>query len=288
MPEGGDWRKHGWMSRPGTMVWALEGKKLGVAVDRVYDPDATGPDANVWDAFISLKVDGPAFVKGSTATNGVWMDRVLLVKPRPGDAPDVQDLRRREEEAARNARRPRATIPVIADAGGDPAAADWTQAVELGPWSTLRGGATDRAVAARAARDTAHLYLQLVESASGAEWASSDDIFSGDVWELFFAAQRDLPYRQLAVNPAGKMAGLAYGESAGNWSDGARAVSKADADGWTLSLALPLDRLVPGGVQAGRPVYTHLFRNGPRGALAWSPTWEDSFHVLDRMGELKL
>ena len=86
VPEGGDWRKHAWMSRPGTMVWALEGRKLGVSVERVYDPDATGPGANMWDAYISIKVDGPAFVKGSTATNGVWMDRVLLVKPRLGDA----------------------------------------------------------------------------------------------------------------------------------------------------------------------------------------------------------
>jgi hypothetical protein len=65
----------------GTTVWALEGRKLGVCVDRLYVPDSADPDANVWDAYISLKVNGPAYVKGSTAPNGVWMDRVLLVKP---------------------------------------------------------------------------------------------------------------------------------------------------------------------------------------------------------------
>jgi hypothetical protein len=65
----------------GTIVWALEGRKLGVCVDRVYVPDAADPEANVWEAYISLKVTGPAYMKGSTAPNGVWMDRALLVKP---------------------------------------------------------------------------------------------------------------------------------------------------------------------------------------------------------------
>lgn len=286
VPEGGDWRRHGWGARYGTLVWALDGQKLGVVVDRVYDPEATGPDANLWDAYISLKVDGPAFVAGSTAENGVWMDRVLLVKPRPGDTLSEAEQRRQAELAARDARRPRAAVPAIPDAGGDPAAVDWAQAADLGLWSTVRGEATDRAVTSRAARDNTHLYLRLAETAQGVELISSDDVFSGDVWELFFAAQRDLPYRQLAVSPAGKVTGLAYGENAGNWSEGVRVVSEAGEDGWTLSLALPLDRLTSGGVKPGQPVYTHLFRNGPRGALAWSPTWEGGFHVLDRMGEL--
>ena len=46
-------------------------------------PDAADPEANVWEAYISLKVTGPAYMKGSTAPNGVWMDRALLVKPQP-------------------------------------------------------------------------------------------------------------------------------------------------------------------------------------------------------------
>jgi len=65
----------------GTTVWAMEGRKLGVCVDRLYVPEAADPDANAWDAYISLKVDGPAYVKGSRAPNGVRMDRALLVKP---------------------------------------------------------------------------------------------------------------------------------------------------------------------------------------------------------------
>jgi len=63
----------------GTMVWALEGGRLGVNVDRVFD--AEDPDGNKWDAWVSLKLQGPAYVKGSTQSNGAWMDRVLLVRP---------------------------------------------------------------------------------------------------------------------------------------------------------------------------------------------------------------
>lgn len=65
--------------REGTTVWALEGGRLGVNVDRLHDPE--DPGGNEWDAWISLKLQGPAYVKDSTKANGAWMDRVLLVRP---------------------------------------------------------------------------------------------------------------------------------------------------------------------------------------------------------------
>ena len=64
----------------GTTVWALEGGRLGVNLDRVFDPAARTAKANEWDAYISLKLQGSAYVKGSKDTNGAWMDRVLLVR----------------------------------------------------------------------------------------------------------------------------------------------------------------------------------------------------------------
>ena len=74
--------------RQGTAVWAcsVEGvdnasKGWGVTVDRLFVPNAKDAKVNDWDAYISLKVKGPAYVKGSTEANGIWMDRVLLVKP---------------------------------------------------------------------------------------------------------------------------------------------------------------------------------------------------------------
>ena len=67
--------------KQGTAVWAYEDGRLGVPVDRLFVPDTQDTKINDWDAYVSLKVRGPAYVKGSTETNGIWMDRVLLVKP---------------------------------------------------------------------------------------------------------------------------------------------------------------------------------------------------------------
>ncbi len=49
-------------------------------VDRLVVPEAQDPTVNDWEAYISLKVKGPAYVKGSTDSNGLWMDRVILVR----------------------------------------------------------------------------------------------------------------------------------------------------------------------------------------------------------------
>jgi hypothetical protein len=68
--------------KPGTVVWAVEGEKLGVTVDRLFVPNAQDDKANQWDAYISLKMTGPAYIKGSTEANRIWLDRVLLVKPK--------------------------------------------------------------------------------------------------------------------------------------------------------------------------------------------------------------
>jgi hypothetical protein len=39
------------------------------------------PGYNVWESWISVKYTGPAYVKGSTQKNGVFIDKVILVKP---------------------------------------------------------------------------------------------------------------------------------------------------------------------------------------------------------------
>lgn len=65
----------------GTMIWALEGKRLGVFVDRVYEENPEDPAANLWDASISLKFSGPSFVPGATGEDTISMDRAFLVRP---------------------------------------------------------------------------------------------------------------------------------------------------------------------------------------------------------------
>ena len=64
----------------GTTAWAHASRRMGVNVDRLVVPEAQDPTVNDWEAYISLKVKGPAYVKGSTDSNGLWMDRVILVR----------------------------------------------------------------------------------------------------------------------------------------------------------------------------------------------------------------
>lgn len=67
--------------KKGTTVWAHASKRMGVNVDRLVETQPPSPSANDWDVYISLKVKGADYVRGSTDTNGLWMDRVVLVRP---------------------------------------------------------------------------------------------------------------------------------------------------------------------------------------------------------------
>ena len=52
-----------------------------VDLSSVYASADGLPGYNVWLTWISVKYTGPAYVKGSTQKNGVFLDRVILVKP---------------------------------------------------------------------------------------------------------------------------------------------------------------------------------------------------------------
>ncbi|MBU0716488.1 MAG: DUF4838 domain-containing protein [Verrucomicrobia bacterium] len=64
--------------KKGDVVWARADKLLRVPVDRLAKKS---PNAlNKWNVYISLKFKGPAYVKNSSQLNGIFMDRVLLVR----------------------------------------------------------------------------------------------------------------------------------------------------------------------------------------------------------------
>ena len=67
--------------KKGTTVWVHASRRMGVNVDRLVVAEGNASTANDWDAYVSLKVKGPDYVKGSTDSNGLWMERVILVKP---------------------------------------------------------------------------------------------------------------------------------------------------------------------------------------------------------------
>jgi hypothetical protein len=153
----------------------------------------------------------------------------------------------------------------------------------------LQGTATERALDVRLAHDGRFLYVRLRETLDPRTLVSHPEVWSGDDdWELLFAPERGAnPYYQFGVNPDGKHLTLAYGVPSRRWESGARVVSKTDDDSWTVGLAFPLERLVPGGTKPGRTIYANLLRGGNE-PLAWSPTYSHSFHTLQRMGEIVL
>jgi hypothetical protein len=275
--------------RKDTTVWAMDGKRLRVNVDRLFVTNSADSAANDWNAYISLKVQGPAFVTGSAETNGVWMDRVLLVRPQPGEKEDPAEQQRREQKKKMEARRPQADVPrLAATAAGDINKVDWDKAARCGEWSTLDGLSVARKLEARLAHDGQYFYLRLVEEMNAKTLINAPDVFSGDDWELIFAARRgEQPYRQIGINPSGEHVDLAYGESSRQWDSGVKVASDTAGNQWKVSLCFPLDRLLPGGVKPGQTVYVNILRGG-KAPLAWSPTFESSFHVLDCLGVIVL
>ena len=110
--------------------------------------------------------------------------------------------------------------------------------------------------------------------------------FDGDHWELLFAAQRGEPYRQIGISPAGTVSELAYGEAP--WKSGAAVLSEIEGKRWSLYVAFPLDRLLPGGAGPGQEVYVNILRGGGD-SLAWSPTYERNFNMMvEYLGEIAL
>jgi len=54
-----------------------------IPIGRAYNPESGD---NQWDCYVSMRVTGPAYIKGSTGTNSAWLDRILLVKPQESSA----------------------------------------------------------------------------------------------------------------------------------------------------------------------------------------------------------
>ncbi len=185
----------------------------------------------------------------------------------------------------------KARVPLLPDAGGDPSKVDWTSAAQLSGWRQVEGGATKRQITACIAHDGRYLYLQLTEAVNGTALPSDDGIWSGEDWELFFAATRGKPYRQLGVNPRGDVLDLPSDATLSPC--GARLISERTPEHWRVLCALPLATLLPGGLHSGSVFYGNLYRQAGSGdiyreQLAWSPTFTTSFHQPDKFAELTL
>lgn len=174
---------------------------------------------------------------------------------------------------------------------GDPAAVDWTRAACLTGWRRVEGQPTRHVIEARIIHDGSCLYLRLVESGLAGALQSDDAIWTGEDWELFFAARRAVPYRQYGINPRGASLQVVGGAALPPCPE--RVVSRVDAGSWTVLLALPLATLVPGGLRSGSVFYGNFYRQTGcgdvyRDVLAWSPNYRPNCHEPGRFGELIL
>ena len=174
---------------------------------------------------------------------------------------------------------------------------NWSQATLIRKWKELSTGAElpERKVTGHLAHDNRFLYVQLVEETDTSKL--KPELSVGDNWELFFSTGRGkTPYNQQAVNLKGEHTDYAWQETPesggkpADWESAATVKSEADGKIWKVSLAFPLDRLVPDGVKPGQKLYANFYRSTPLPGkhLAWSPTFEPTFHLPDRMGELLL
>ena len=58
---------------------------LATMSDYYVVSDGAAEDPNVYDMWVSMRVDGPLFVKGSEADDGIWLDRILLRRAKGGN-----------------------------------------------------------------------------------------------------------------------------------------------------------------------------------------------------------
>jgi len=212
----------------------------------------------------------------------------------------LKEIRKFREMLLLNKRKaekpPALRVPKLADAAaaGDPAKVDWAKAAPIAPWRTLNGseGIPARDIKGALAHDGKYLYLSLEEILGSAKLASAADIWSGDEWELFFAAQRgNAPYRQTAINPDGKHIDYEWARQVSAVLTN-KTIIKSDTNGgrWQVLFSMPLAEVVPDGVKTGQPFYLNVFRATPAPGehMCWSPTFDKGFLELNRLAEITL
>lgn len=196
---------------------------------------------------------------------------------------------------------PKVTAAKVSSVQGDSAKVDWSRATPLGDW--FKHGSSDpadRKLQGQMAHDGTFLYVRLVDPCDVGKLVVSAGVACYDDWEVFFAGERALPYRQLLLGPTAMMVGYSHGEvnyrMCYPWLDhGAVAVSdtKTVAGKWVLSFSIPLKNLTPAGVKPGDKFYVNIVRvtgpaitGGAIGVESWLPV--AGTHEPDRLGEITL
>ena len=137
------------------------------------------------------------------------------------------------------------------------------------------------------ANELAQKGVKVVALEAGGRYLPED--FINDEWESFFAGQRGMPYKQVAVDPAGKVAGTNKdGTVTDSWDFPGKVKVSSGKDSWCVRIAVRMSDLVPGGIKPGETLYYNVIRSvKTQAAGCWIPTFS-GYHAPDRFGELYL
>jgi hypothetical protein len=187
---------------------------------------------------------------------------------------------------------PPVCVPMIVGAplGGDPRKLSRDEAVVLSGWRCAQGERTAREVEARLATDGQWLYVQLEETGLQRAPRSATDPAAGDHWRLSFAGERGGLRRDLLVGPKGRLRcqDVPADHDLPPVACDMQAVVHSDTSGrkrWTVSLALPLGRLLPGGPGAAGRLVANLARRAP--GSSDEPAWVPVFGEADESSRLR-
>src|SRR5262249_39885251 len=187
----------------------------------------------------------------------------------------------------------------------------WADTAPVGSFLNNRDGSVNKLITeARVLYDDQYIYFAF-RAVDRNIWATmkrrDDHLWLEEVVEVFLQANQTIPnYIELEVNPLGTMLDIylldtrkplhyeSWNSEKLQWAvhvDGTVDGKDGDRE-WTCEIALPLEDIATAAhipPQPGDRWRMNLYRveRKPEDAeLAWSPTLQDDFHVLPRLGEI--
>ncbi len=295
--------------------WPLDadnpGRDVGISEKTSWSLMGTAERMSRWAGYMSA----------ATAAAGTEVEKARVALFRKAEwepmvkAKQQWDNKARHEagiEALKQAPPPSARIARLnTPAAGDAGKVDWSQAQAIAITRDIHGypapplqaapreavGEVEAQVAGQTAEtqraeiklahDGRHLYVRLREHVGADGLAMNSSAFTGDGWELFWAAQRDKPYRQVGITPRGSFSAHAYGEQS-TWESGIKAMAELTDGDWTTTLSLPMTHVVPGGLKPGQTLYFNAIRHyaAPTPTVALSPHFAPTHHLPERLAAL--
>lgn len=213
---------------------------------------------------------------------GLWEPMVKAKQ-----AYDVKAVHQAEVDQLKKSPPPSARLPKLAaPANGDVDKVDWSQGTTVKLDHNVQGYPVPRQADTTFVRDEKYLYVRMQDRVDSKRISPTGGFWPNDDWEIFFAAQRGNPYRQVQFNPRGEFNAVCYGE-ASTWESGLHVVSEVKPNLWSVRLSIPLANVVPDGLKPGQKLYFNVVRASTGGEenLALSPTFSTGFHDSSRLAD---